>query len=53
MKDKSTIEQMIDEDKKGIYKHPLIEECKKPPIKFIRYRSYGLKQLYERLGKRK
>jgi len=32
---------------------PIIEECKKPPIKFIKYKSYGLKQLYERLGKRK
>jgi len=44
---KSIVPELIKENS------PIIEVCKKPPIKFIRYQSYGLKQLYERLGKRK
>ena len=50
-KDRSVIAQLIEEDKKGI-KHPLIEECKKPPIKFVPHRDYGLKRLYQRLNEK-
>jgi hypothetical protein len=31
---------------------PIIEECKKPPIKLIKYQSYGLKKLYKRLDEK-
>jgi hypothetical protein len=31
---------------------PLIRECMKPPLKLVKHQDYGLKKLYERLGKR-
>jgi len=31
---------------------PIIEECKKPPIKFVPHRDYGLKKLYKRLDEK-
>jgi len=50
-KDRSVVAQLLEDDKRGI-KHPLIEECKKPPLKFVKHHDYGLKRLYKRLSEK-
>ena len=50
-KERSVVAQLLEDDKRGI-KHPLIEECKKPQIMFVKNQSYGLKQLYKRLDEK-
>lgn len=31
---------------------PIAKELKKPPIKYIKHKDYGVRKLYERLGKK-
>jgi len=44
---KSVISRLIETNS------PIIKEMMKPPIKYIKYQSHGLKRLYARLDKRK